>query len=331
MTESEERQERLSATAKIAVAVALGTLLLTVILSAMSVGMDFSKISIQDLAVKIAINVVLSLLLMSTGETFMTSYVSLKSDGMYQQALDDFKAAKKSVENFTNRLGQYLSIQYEKAVKNAEVNYLIDHGVPQAKAIMMLDLQDIPNLSKPFEKTVDGKTYKFKSHTKKQIEAIRKVLSGEVVVERVPKSFYLDANSDAVGRDDYVMASYIVRKKKVARHGGRVFQVMKLVFSSILLAAITVSDMMNANDPQVWADLIGRVLTCIGGFYAGCVNSNRVNRIECVELRLKTKTLTELRLFMEENPNRFPKTDEEAEGEAEVYETMGKKPEEATI
>ena len=312
--------KKLGFNGKVALAVANVVVFFTIFISIINVGIDPSHFNFIDWLGKIAINVVLALVTMFAGEAFYISFCTVREDGKYQNAKDKYDKAIDEINGRTQYLGQYLRIKHKNEVKNANLNYLVDHGIENAQNILKLDILDIPNLNKPYKKVLDdGTELVFKSYTKNQIKEIEYVLKGNVIVKRVPKSFYLDIDNDKAGRSDYVQAGYIESEKSFTKHIGRILKVVGMVGISILMATLTVNDFMKGDDLQAWFNLISRVASAIGGFYSGCRNSYRVNEIDVRAIRLKTTLLKEYKNFINEKPDYFKVTDEEYDA-AEAYE-----------
>ena len=321
--------KKLGLNGKVALAVMGAVVVGTLFFSLINVGLDFSKIDWADWAGKMGINVALSLVTMFAGETAYISYVTTKENGKYQHSLGLYNEARNAVGSRTVYLGQYLQREHEKARKSAMLNHLLDAGIENAKAAMLLDLSDLPKLEMPYSKEIDGVVRNFKSFTKKQIEALRDVLEGKVNVKRMPKAFYLDKDSSSSGRSDYEEAGHIVFERRAAVNAGRGIKVASMIAISIMFASLTANDFMKGDDLQAWMNLISRIMACFGGFWAGCRNSSKANDIDCRALTIKTTLLTEYRVYLEEHPNAFTLTDEEWEAEAEVREYEKSKPAEA--
>lgn len=312
--------KRVGTQGKIALAALVGVVIFTIFFTVIRAGWNPENIDFASWVTKMAINVALCLVCMFVGETFFISYLTKRPDGVYQENLTWYKTKRTMVENKTNYLGQYLNIQHEKEVVRSRHDYLQDNGIENVNGVLLLDITEVDNLIQPYKKTLDnGKVVKFKPYTKKQIKLIKYVLEGNVVIKRVPKNFFLDANSNAIGRTDYNQAGSINFEKEATRHSRRIIKVITILLISAFWAGLTVDGFMKGDDVQAWFDLISRITACIGGFVTGCFTSGRVNRIECRELVLKGTFLNEFHEFLNKNPNYFTKTDEEWEADS-IYE-----------
>lgn len=309
---------------KIAMVMALAVIVFTVLISVFTVGLDFKRIDWVDWAGKMAINVCLCLVMMFTGETAYMSYVTAKENGKYQFALEKYNEALEGITGRTNYLGQYLHAEHKKAITIEKISYLLDHGVENPNAVLKLGIDDVPHLSNPYAKEIDGKTYKFKAMSKRQQDAVKTVLDGGITVKRVPKSFYLIRDGKEDASSDYAIAAKISTDRRIAVVSGRFFKVISMVFTSALMVALTVNDFIKGDDIQAWFNLLSRVLACIGGFFAGCRNSSKANDIDCRALAIKTTMLNEYRVFIDTNPGHFRLTDEEWEADEEYREYEGK-------
>lgn len=298
---------------KISIAVVFVTIAATIVMTIFNVGFTPEKFNFFDWLAKMAVNVMLTLITMFAGETAFMSFLTSKRQGLYQSCLDEYDLARKDVENETQYFGQYLELKYQRAIKTSAILYLRNNGVPLPEQVVLLDLQDVQYLDKPFEKEVDGKKLVFKSHTKRQIKAIRYVLEGNVTVTRTPKAYYLDSLSETKNVSDYEVAARLIAEKEIVKHSGRIIKIVSMLFVSMILAGLTVNEFMKGDDINAWFNLISRVTACIGGFYAGCMNSSKVNKVDCKMLKNKTTILKEFHLFMNNNPDFFKYCDEEYE------------------
>ena len=306
---------------KIALAVAVAVLAVTTFVSFVDAGFDPTQISWMDWLVKVAINEAIAFVMMFAGETFYISYCTTREDGKYQARLSEYLAKREAVGDDTQYLGQYLRMVHEKESRNANLNYLVDHGIENARKVLLLDIHDIPKLRDPFKKTLDdGTLIELKSYTKAQVKIIRRVLEGGVVVRRMSKAFYLDKDNKSVGWTDYQQAGHIADEIRLVKGFGRVSKALSMVMVSALMAGITIKEFADGGDAQTWFNLVSRLVAAIGGFWAGCRNSFQVNEIECRALSLKTTMLSEYRKFLDAKPGFFKVTDDEFEASEALSE-----------
>lgn len=305
---------------KIALAVSFVVLAVTTFVSFVDAGFDPTKINWIDWLAMMAMNEAIAFVMMFAGETFYISYCSTKEDGKYQSSLSNYLDAREAVGDKTEYLGQYLRAVHDSEVRNADLNYLIDHGIENAKRVLLLDIQDIPKLKNPFKKVLaDGTVIELKSYTKAQIKTIRHVLEGGVNIRRMSKAFYLDKDNKTSGSTDYQQAGHIGDEIKIVKGVGRIAKALSLVMISALMAGITVKEFADGADAQTWYNLVSRITAAIGGFWAGCRTSFHVNEIECRALSLKTTMLSEYAKFIAEKPDHFKMTDEEFEASEAVH------------
>ena len=321
ITRVAQRVHNVGTNGKIALAVAVFVVFITTFVSFVDAGFDPSQINWADWAVKVAMNEAIAFVMMFAGETFYVSYCTTKEDGKYQTYLSDYLDKRALIIEDTQYFGQYLRMVHNRETKDADLNYLIDHGIENAKRILMLDIHDIPHLKNPYSKTLDdGTKLEFKSYTKAQIKIIKYVLEGGVVVKRMPKAFYLDKDNKTAGLSDYQQAGHIADEIRIVKGFGRVSKALSMVLVSALFAGITVKEFANGADAQTWYNLVSRLVAAGGGFWAGCRNSFNVNEIECRAFSLKTTMLSEYRKFLDSKPGFFKVTDEEVEAVEAVAE-----------
>ena len=81
---------------------------------------------------------------------------------------------------------QHLKEQYEKCL-----NHLLAHNIEQATEVMKLSREQILQLTTSQKFTVDGVELYFKALTHEQIRACNDVLSGRIVVHKLPDFYFL--------------------------------------------------------------------------------------------------------------------------------------------
>ena len=316
--------QRFNANAKLAVVLAAFVLSFTTFVSFINAGFDPEKVNWAKWAIDVATNEAITFVMMFLGETFYISYITQKPHGKYQEAADSYDAEYALVKDNTQYFGQYLKIRHDNEIKTADIKYLVSHRIDNPISILKLDLEDVHHLAKPYQKEIDGEIVNFKSYSKKQLKVIRYVLSGNVVVRRVPKIYYLDKYNNKTTYSEYQQAGRIDDEIRLAKGVGRAAKGLSMAMISALAVGLTVNSLKDAGDVETWYVLATRLTSAIGGFYAGCRNSFHVNEIQCRSLSLKKNMLMDYGKFLQDHPNYFLLTDEEAEAKEAVETAIEK-------
>lgn len=113
------------------------------------------------------------------------------SEGRYLQEFSDYNDIRQKIEPRRLEFSQWHNTQHRKEQIQKCVDYLLSKGVLQASEIMQLSIEQVRTLttSKPIK--VGEKTVYFKALTNEQILACIKVLSGKVIVHKLPDYYFL--------------------------------------------------------------------------------------------------------------------------------------------
>jgi hypothetical protein len=145
------------------------------------------------------------------------------SEGRYLQEFSDYNDIRQKIESRRLEFSQWHNAQHRKEQIQKCVDYLLSKGVLQASEIMQLSLEQVRTLttSKPIK--VGEKTVYFKALTNEQMLACIKVLSGKVIVHKLPdyyflyfdgkssKTFYDQAYRESVDENFVLVAKLIYR------------------------------------------------------------------------------------------------------------------------
>jgi len=185
--------------AKETVFVGLSLLCMIVIIiftSVVNAGLDPNKIFTSENAGNALINAAITIF--SVVAALPAGIVATKqrknpdgSDGKYLQDFAEYNKIRQKIEKRRLVFNQWHTAQHLKEQHQKCVDYLLSKGVVQANDIMKLTVEQARSLttSKPID--VGGRTVYYKALTYEQILACVKVLSGKVVVHKLPDYYFL--------------------------------------------------------------------------------------------------------------------------------------------
>lgn len=113
------------------------------------------------------------------------------SAGRYLQEFSEYNEIRQKIEKRRLDFNQWHNCQHIKEQTQKCVDYLLSKGILQAQEIMLLTIQQVRMLttSKPIE--VGKRQIYYKALTNEQISACVKVLSGKIIVHKLPDYYFL--------------------------------------------------------------------------------------------------------------------------------------------
>ena len=171
-------------------------LLIIVFTSIVNAGLDPTKIFTTENMGNALINAAITVF--SVVAAIPSGIVSTKqrrnadgSEGRFLQEFSEYNEIRQKIEPRRVWFSQWHTVQHAKEQMQKCVDYLLSKGILQAENIMQLSIDQVRELttSKPLD--IGGKKVYFKALTEEQIAACIKVLSGKVIVHKLPDYYFL--------------------------------------------------------------------------------------------------------------------------------------------
>lgn len=171
-------------------------LLIIVFTSVVNAGLDPTKIFTTENMGNALINAAITVF--SVVAAIPSGIVSTKqrrnsdgSDGRFLQEFSEYNDIRQKIEPRRVWFSQWHTLQHKKEQMQKCTDYLLSKGILQAECIMKLSIEQVKELttSKPLK--VEGKDVYFKALTPEQIAACIRVLSGKVIVHKLPDYYFL--------------------------------------------------------------------------------------------------------------------------------------------
>lgn len=259
--------------------------IIIVFTSIVNAGLDPSKMFTKENAGNALINAAITIF--GVVSAIPSGVVSTKqrknpdgSDGRYLQEFSEYNEIRQKIEPKRLEFSQWHNAQHMKEQIQKCSDYLLSKGVLQASDIMKLSVDQVRELttSKPLK--VNGEEIYFKALTTEQIAACIRVLSGKVIVHKLPdyyflyfdgkssKTFYDQAYREAVDENIVIIAKLLYRIcigfiVTCIFTGMVVESSSETTTSQIVLMAIinTIARVFNAVTSILWGWLLGQELT----------------------------------------------------------------------
>ncbi len=145
------------------------------------------------------------------------------TDGKYLQDFSEYNEIRQKIEPRRIEFSQWHNAQHIKEQTQKCTDYLLSKGVLQAVDILKLTVEQVKELTTSKCFSIENKNIYFKALTQEQINACVKVLSGGVIVHKLPdyyflyvdgkssKTFYDQAYSEAVDANFVLIAKLLYR------------------------------------------------------------------------------------------------------------------------
>lgn len=113
------------------------------------------------------------------------------SDGRYLQEFSEYNDIRQKIENRRISFSQWHNAQHIKEQYQKCVDYLLSKGILQASDIMLLTVEQVRTLTTSKPINVGERKIYYKALSNEQILACVRVLSGKVVVHKLPDYYFL--------------------------------------------------------------------------------------------------------------------------------------------
>lgn len=216
------------------------------------------------------------------------------SGGRYITACTEYNKIRKIVGNRQVAFSQWhcqkhLSEQYQKCV-----NYLLEHNINQAEDIMKLSREDILKLTTSQKFIIDEEEIYIKALTHEQIRACNDVLSGRIVVHKLPDFYflYIDGKSKSTFYDQAYNEARDNAIYLITRLAYKIFIgfVITSIFTSLVISSIadvTTKEYVIKALVTVFARIFNAISSAFWGFQIG---QGQVYR-QCYYINGKTQFL----------------------------------------
>lgn len=160
-------------------------------------------------------------------------------DGKYTLTYKAYHVARAKMEPRRLAFSQWHVQQHLNEQRQKCINHLLSHNIEQASEILKLSREQVLKLTTSQKFSVDGKEMYFKALTHAQIRACNDVLSGKLVVHKLPDFYflYVDGKSNSTFYDQAYTESRDNALFLVSRLAYRIFIgfVITSIFTSLII------------------------------------------------------------------------------------------------
>lgn len=254
-----------------------------------------------------------------------------KVNGMYQNALFEYKNIKTSLE--TSCLIVFFSDWYmwfkAKELLRKKEGYLVDHGFNQQLAkyiVNYIDRDDLEAMRNGIfiKKLEDGKEIKFKRLHDDEYEIVKKIYSLDFTIDAPNHTYYLSALGDSSSTSSLEEAKRIEKKEHLNKTFNRIFKITLSLFVSLIWGMATIQELTEGQTEEAVVNTFWRMVALISGLLSGFLTSVVAVKLASQKIENKTQVLTFMKIDCEQK-NFITKTyEEQVEEEIKQVETAEK-------
>lgn len=276
-------------------------ILMVVITSIFSLGLDPSQMNWGSWLSRTAILLFFSIYGSVFGESLGKDRSKKRVDGAYQNALKSYLTIRGQIieRKLVNMLERWLGWDWSRHEDEHKIDYLRRWGIRDPERVLScLDMFNDDSFRDKILKhpvsigVIDGKERFLKRQSQDQLDAVLDILEGRITLPVPHSAYYLDALQDTGSSlDSYEMPNHITLVENVTKWTSRISKILTSIIVSMFLGMLVVQSVMGADDAQEWIDLCSRLATLIintlSGYMIGVVIvQQETSRINDKEMRL---------------------------------------------
>jgi hypothetical protein len=282
------------------VAALLCMLFISAVTSFANAGLDFNKLWTAENITNMCLNA--SITIFGTIVAIPLGVVKTKqlttSDGKPGRYIGIFAAYQKiraDIEHKRLEFSQWHIQKHREEQYRKCLNYLLSHNIVQAEDVMKLSREQILLLTTSQKFTVDGTELYFKALTHEQIRACNDVLSGRVVVHKLPDFYflYVDGKSKSTFYDQAHTEARDNAIYLITRLAYKVFIgfVITSIFTSLIISKLSEDVTTREYVFKALITIFARLFNAISSIYWGYqIGQEQVYR-QCYYISGKTQFL----------------------------------------
>lgn len=215
--------------------------------------------------------------------------------GKYLSTISAYTKIRNAIEPKRLSFGQWHQQQHRKEQYEKCLNHLLSHNIEQAADVMKLSREQILQLTTSQKFIVDGVELYFKALTHEQIRACNDVLSGRVVVHKLPDFYFLypDGKSDSTFYDQAYNQSRDAAIFLITRLAYKIFIgfVITSIFTSLVISKLSEDVSTCEYIIKALVTVFARLFNAISSVYWGYqIGQEQVYR-QCYYISGKTQFL----------------------------------------
>ena len=224
-----------------------------------------------------------------------------KDGGLYQRSIRKFKESLASIADIEPYFSQFFRWFRKRESFSNRLDALSKAEIDEQESIWILKylkISEIDSLMKDDIFKVDSngnkivllKIEKSQNPNINQAKIIKDVLSGEYDVKEDSYSYYLNYNADKGSPKSILQqGTYLENLRNSNRNRSRWTKISLFVVISAVFSMISIDTSTQADQAQVWINLIERLASIIGGFTSGFMTSVADVKMAATEIDFKSK------------------------------------------
>jgi hypothetical protein len=215
--------------------------------------------------------------------------------GRYISVFTAYQKIRTAIENRRLAFSQWHAQKHREEQYQKCLNHLLSHNIAQAEDVMKLSREQILLLTTSQKFIVDGKELYFKALTHEQIRACNDVLSGRVVVHKLPDFYflYVDGKSKSTFYDQAHTEARDNAIYLITRLAYKVFIgfVITSIFTSLIISKLSEDVTTREYIFKALITIFARLFNAISSIYWGYqIGQEQVYR-QCYYISGKTQFL----------------------------------------
>lgn len=268
------------------------TIILFITLTTLTnVGLDGENFNFSNWIINTILSITISIAGLLLGESLGGDCLKSKEDGIYQTTLHNYNELYLTIMPIIIYFNDFLLWFKEKETFNKQLDYLMSKDIKEAKDIIKeLQLEQVDELLDHPLQLSNGAIIRKK--TIEQVEAIKKVLEGKIVVNSSSGSYYLNAFENHSKKSVLEEGKQIERETNIYVTIARTRKIIISIFISIVFATITFKEL--ANTPMIVAltNLVLRLCTFVSCLFCGWQTVSNVVKELAKKVENKIKVLS---------------------------------------
>lgn len=225
------------------------------------------------------------------GESIGKDKQMANPNGIYQRSLAEYDSALDKVKPILLYFNDFLTWYRAKETEKKEIDFLLNNGIKDAKLIVKnidkIDLEELKN--HPIKIEDNGQVILKK--TEEEIEIIKEVESGNVVVKSYSSAYYMSAFETHKGKSDLEVPFQLDKDIKFNKRFSRTFKIVSFMAVSLIMGMLGVKDLMQGNDLMAWWDLGIRIFTMFSCLFSGWGTAIIDVRLQALKIKNKISIL----------------------------------------
>lgn len=239
------------------------------------------------------------------------NYYRANVKGLFVITYNNFNTSRRKIEPIIDKFSDWNKNLYEKELYAKVIRYLKnDCGIKQAELVLQLDRTQIEQLDEPKSFEIGGEIRYLNSLSVEQKKAVYKALNGQIKVNYVHDSYFLNAYSKNSNKSMYEQASEQDKRKRQKFLFLMGVRVIFTILVGMVLTALT-KEMLEGDKAQAWIKMLSRYFTLFSAFSWGIFISGDMIKDDCLFLDYKIQVLEQFYLDCEVNKTFVSKSIEE--------------------